>query len=91
MGVTAVAISIGGDTSTAEMLLILPLSHLALVTPPRRAVLRDAAAAAALALPWLPPHAALAASLNPEGVASETRALDPVSYTHLTLPTIYSV
>ena len=58
------------------MLLVVPLSHLALVTPPRRAVLRDAAAAAALALPWLPPHAALAAKLNPEGVASETRALD---------------
>ena len=58
-------------------MLLVPLSQLALVAPPRRVVLRDAtAAAAALALPWLPPHAALAASLNPEGVASETRALD---------------
>ena len=57
-------------------MLLVPLSQLALVAPPRRAVLRDAAAAAALSLPWLPPHAALAASLNPEGVASETRALD---------------
>ena len=53
--------------------------------------LQAASAVLAAAIPSVRPSVRLSVRLSHAGIVSKRRHVVPVSYTHLTLPTIYSV